>query len=137
MDVQAAMMDERMLRRVIALLVSFAALAERAAGRSAPVRWFVLMILRHAEAVAENYVCEMTGMRLLKLEGVAPVGNDPDDALSLVARFYALAAALCALLPLVSLFDRQCEGRRRASVHAVPGSGRSPSGWMLEPQDTS
>ena len=126
-----------MLRRVIALLVSFAALAERAAARSAPVRWFVLLILRHAEAISENFVFEAAGMPSLALEGIAVVGNDPDDALRLAARFYALAAALCALLPLDGLFGGRHGRRGLASGHAATGFCRRPRGSVRMPNDTS
>ncbi|APH70003.1 hypothetical protein [Aquibium oceanicum] len=136
MHVQAAMVDEKMLRRVIALLVSFAAMAEQAATRSAPVRWFVLCLLRYAEAVSEDYVFETVGLPLSEIEAIALVGNDPDDALRLAARFYALAAALCTLLPLGDLFDRQRE-RPGLRSHAIPGSGCRPGGTTPKPNDTS
>ena len=136
MNVHAATVDERMLRRVMALLVSFAAMAEQAATRSGPVRWFVLVLLRYAEAVSESYVLEAAGMPLSELEGIAPIGSDPDDALRLAARFYALAAALCTLLPLGDLFDRQRE-RPGLTSHAIPGSGCRPGGTKPKPNDTS
>ena len=136
MDVRAQMVDERMLRRVIALLVSFAAMAEQAATRSAPVRWFVLCILRYAATVSEDYVFEAAGMPHSELDVIAPDGNEPDDALRLAARFYALAAALCTLLPLGDLFDRQRE-RPGLTSHAIPGSGCRPGGTKPKPNDTS
>ena len=136
MHVQAAMVDEKILRRVIALLVSFAAMAEQAATRSAPVRWFVLCILRYAATVSEDYVFETVGLPLSEIEVIALVGNDPDDALRLAARFYALAAALCTLLPLGDLFDRQRE-RRDLAFHAASGRISRPSCWIAEPYDTS
>ncbi len=137
MDGNTATGGERILRRIIALLVSFAVLAERTADRSAPVRWFVLLILRHAEMVAENYVFEATGMPPSELEEIAPVGNDPDDALSLAARFYTLAAALCALLPLDVLFGGRNRRRGPASGRLAPGSGCPAGGWTRKPNDTS
>ncbi len=137
MDGHAATGDERMLRRVIALLVSFAALAERVSARSSPVRWFVLWILRRAETVAEEFVFDAAGMPPPALEGLAAVGNDPDDALRLAARFYALAAALCALLPLGGRFDWRSVRRGFASGYAAPGTGRLLIGWTRSPHDTS
>ncbi|APH73290.1 hypothetical protein [Aquibium oceanicum] len=136
MDVHAAMVDERMLRRVIALLVSFAAMAEQAATRSAPVRWFVLCILRYAATVSEDYVFEAAGMPHSELDVIASEGNEPDDALRLAARFYAAAAALCTLLPLGDLFDRQRE-RRDLAFHAASGRISRPSCWIAERYDTS
>jgi hypothetical protein len=55
-------LDETTLRRIIARLVSFAALAERAAGRCFPVRWLVLAILRHAEGATLGYLADTTGL---------------------------------------------------------------------------
>ena len=111
------------------------ALARRRA-RSAPVRWFVLVLLRYAATVSEDYVFEAAGMPHSELDVIASDGNEPDDALRLAARFYALAAALCTLLPLGNLFDRQCEHRGLRS-HAAADCGHRPSGWMLKPHDTS
>ncbi len=135
MDVHAAMGDERMLRRVMALLVAFAALAEQAATRSSPVRWFVLLILRHAETVAENFVFEATGMPPSAVDGIAAPGNGPDDALWLAARFYALAAAHCTLLPLGDQFDRRRGRRALTSGRVAPGFDRRH--WTSKPNDTS
>ena len=137
MHVHAAMDDGRMLRRIIALLVSFAALAERAAGRSAPIRCFVLWILRRAEAVAEEFVFNAAGVPQPALERTASAGNGPDDALRLADRFYALAAALCALLPLDGLFDRR-QGRRGLPFGPVAkGRDRFTGGSALKLNDTS
>ena len=137
MDVRAQMVDERMLRRVMALLVSFAAMAEQAATRSGPVRWFVLVLLRYAEAVSESYVLETAGMPLSEFEGIAPDGNNPDDALRLAARFYALAAALCTLLPLGGGFDWRSVQPGRVSGHAASGSRLRFSGPTWNPNNTS
>ena len=49
---QGLVLEERVLRRIIALLVSLAQLAECAAHRSLPVRWLILVLLRRAEAVS-------------------------------------------------------------------------------------
>ena len=137
MDGQAARGGERILRRIIALLVSLAVLAERAAERSLPVRWLVLWILRRAETVVEDFVFDETGMPPPAMEGISLAGNGPDDALRLAARFRALAAALCALLPLASMFGRRPARRGFTSGQFAPGSGRCLSGWMREPYDTS
>ena len=81
-------------------------------------------------------VFEAAAMPHSELDVIASDGNEPDDALRLAARFYALAAALCTLLPLENLFDRQCERRNLAS-HAASGRVTRPSGWMAKPYDTS
>ena len=133
----AAKDDGRMLRRIIALLVSFADLAERAAGRSAPVRCFVLWILRWAEMVAEEFVFDAAGVPQPALEGTASAGNGPDDALRLAARFYALAAALCALLPLEGLFGRRHGRRGLAFGPVAQDCSRFSGGLKLKLNDTS
>ena len=125
-----------MLRRIIALLVVSAVLAERAADRSLLVRWFVLWILRRAETVVEDFIFDETGMPLA-VEGFALAGNGPDDAFALAARFRALAAALATLLPLAWGFGHRPARRDLAFGHVAPGSGRTLSGWMREPNDTS
>lgn len=95
------------MRRIVALLVSFAALAERAAGRSFPVRFLVLCFLRRAEIVATGYVLDAHGVPPSAVVENAAVGNDAVDALLLAARFRALAAALVFLLPDGSPLDRR------------------------------
>ena len=126
-----------MTRRIIALLVSLAVLAERVADRSSLVRWLVLWILRRAETVVEDFVFDETGMPPPALDGIALAGNGPDDALRLAASFRALAAALCALLPLACMFGRRPARRSFAFGHFAPGSGLRPGDWTRKPYDTS
>lgn len=137
MDVQAAMVSETTLRRIIALLVSLAVLAERAASRCSPVRWFVLLILRRAEQAAQAFVFEATGMPPF-IEGFAAAGNRAEDALRLSARFHALAAALAALLPPDAYRpDRRPVRRGFSFGYVATGSGRPPDSWRPRPIDTS
>ena len=137
MDGQAGRGGDRMLRRIIALLVSLAILAERAAERSLPVRWLVLWILRRAETVVEDFVFDETGMPPPALEGIVLAGNGPEDAFALAARFRALAAALVALLPPLCRFGRWHTPRGLAFGHFAPRVGRCLSSWTREPYDTS
>jgi len=98
--VGGAGLHDRKLRGIIALLFSLASLAEIAAGRSFPVRWLVLAILRHAEGVALGYLTDTTGLDWAScFEDEPEAGSGPADAAILAWRFRALAAMLGALLP--------------------------------------
>jgi len=84
-----------MLRRIAAILLSLATLAESAANRSRPVRWLVLWILQRAEAVASAYVAETDP---LAIEYSTPqLVEGHDEAIRLAATFRVLAAMLFAL----------------------------------------
>ncbi len=137
MDVRTARGNERMLRRVIALIVAFAVLAARVADRSLAVRWLVLWILRRAETVAAEFVFEQAGTPPPAVEFLAAFGNGPENALRLAARFNALAEALRALLPVGDRFGHRPARPGFAFGHGAPGSGRYPDGCTREPFDTS
>ncbi len=130
--------DIRLIRRIAEILVALAALAERAAGRSFPVRWFILSILRHAEAVACAWVADTTQTDWPPLDEQLEHENRPLDAALLAWRFRALAAVLCAAsqracldacLPIVRSPGRAAPLLRRLLVVAV--------GDALRPHDTS
>lgn len=137
-------LHEKTLRRIIALLVSFAGLAERAAGRSLPVRWFVLTILRHAEGVAQGYLAETTGR-----DWSAWFADDPeagcrsDDAAVLAWRFRTLAALLGALLPPQDRLDDlhartiRRDAARQAAAQLVLLSLSARGAWPHRAPDTS
>lgn len=139
MDVHAAIGDERAIRRIMALLVALAVLAERVAARSLPVRCLVLCVLRRAEVAAAAFVFEATGTPLAGMPALT-IPNDPADAIRLAARFHALAAALGALLAVVGRFNDQAARPGCASGHISQSPG-GPSvtldGWTREPNDTS
>jgi hypothetical protein len=82
-----------MLKRIIALLFALADLAERAAGRSRPVRWLVLGILRHADTTARRFVarCPSNPAGAQCLQATLGRGHAPDDAFNLAASLRALA----------------------------------------------
>lgn len=103
-----------MLKRIMALLVALAGLADRAGTLSHPVRCLVLGILRPAEAVARAFVirsargaplpaqaCAMRGLM------VAREGDDAADATRLALQFRALALALAGLLACAGWSDRR------------------------------
>lgn len=136
MDGHAVVGDGRTLRRIIAMLVALAVLAERSAARSAPLRWFVLLVLRRAERAADPFVFEEAGLPP-SIEPFAAAGNDPEDALRLAARFRALAAALGTLLPDACRIVRRPAPPAILVANVARGPGRATDSWIREPIDTS
>jgi hypothetical protein len=92
--------NEPMLPKIAALLVAFSLLAERAAGRSWPVRFLLLLILRRAEAVATSFVVRETEAAGASendfpwLDEIAEDGSSPLHAAWFALRFRALAEVL-------------------------------------------
>jgi hypothetical protein len=88
------------LQRIVALLLSLALVAERAAGRSWPVRFLALVVLRRIEAVATSFVVreiEAAGADAADfpwLDEAAESGSSPLDAAFLALRFRLLAEVL-------------------------------------------
>ncbi len=122
--------DGRVLGRVVTLLLAFAALAEQAGRRSFPVRWFVLAILRHAEAVARDFIIETTGTTLPCAEVPLGTAGGPADAACLAGRLRALAALLRACLPpeiSIGSQVRSVFAPRRLAGHPPATSFRSPT----------
>jgi hypothetical protein len=87
--------EREMLKRIVALLFSFAGLAQRASGRSYPVRCLVLWALRRAEVVARDWITEGSAE---DLQWNSPISvlhrNSRVEALHLAQNFRALAHAL-------------------------------------------
>ena len=81
-------------RRIAAMLVAMAAVAERAGGRSFAVRWLVLLILGRAEAVAWVLVVEVTRAAWPRFEKPFEGGSSASDAARLATRLRALGLAL-------------------------------------------
>ena len=80
-----------MMKRTIALLLSFAAMAEGVATRSYFVRCFMLWILRRAETSAQRYV---TGADASPSAQPILQRNSPAEAVRLAKTFRELANAL-------------------------------------------
>lgn len=81
----AAETEVQFITRMIALFLSLAGLAEKAAAMPWPIRTFVLWVLRRAEKAAQDYV---------GVEEIAPRmtrGSQPGDALDLAESFRELA----------------------------------------------
>jgi hypothetical protein len=131
--------EDRTLRRIIALLVALAGLAERVAGRCYPVRFIVLLLLRRAETVARDYVAEAMLLDGLWFDDGMACTSSAEDAALLAERFRLLAAELCALLPPAGLAGR-ARDRAGASGRVAPVAGRRPvrpGGWQPAVNDTS
>jgi hypothetical protein len=89
---------ERMMRRIIALLVAFAALADRAASCCHPVRFLLLLLLRRAETLARDYVADVMLVDGLWFDDGMECTSRPQDAALLAERFRLLAEELVGLL---------------------------------------
>lgn len=85
------------LRRIVAVLLALADLAERAAGRSAAVRSPVLWLLRSGETLARDYVAALTWGVAGQPEPLRPTLDSAAEATRLAASFRQLAAILSAL----------------------------------------
>lgn len=140
MDVREAGGGDRVVRRIAALLVACALLAERAAVRSWPVRLLVLWVLRRAEAVVADYLFDVTGTPAPDTGGMAALGNSPDDAMLLGMRLRALATALGVLLcpdkPSSRASSSISGALRRRALCLEPFAVRL-GGWAPRPIDTS
>lgn len=90
-----AQTDGRALQRIVALLVALAVLADRTGGMSMPVRFIVLAILRHAEAVAWAFVAGAAfEPPHSRAEPSSLDHNDPAEAARLAYIFRMLALIL-------------------------------------------
>jgi hypothetical protein len=115
---------DRMVRRIIALLVAFADLAERAAGRSYPVRFLILLVLRRAETIARDYVAgAMLVDGLWFDDGMEPTSST-QDAARLAERFRLLAEELVALLDPALRFGAPLPRREANPSRAACRAGR-------------
>ncbi|APH72304.1 hypothetical protein [Aquibium oceanicum] len=134
----AATLDDRTMRRIVALLVSFAVMAERAAGRSFPVRFVVLCILRHAEAVALLFVAETFEADVFYVHGDPETGYGPADAMAIAMRLRALASLVFAMLDPADLDDGWVIVlSRRALRSDARACLTAPFGWIIPCIDTS
>jgi hypothetical protein len=134
--------QERMLRQVIALLLLFAGIAERTAGRALPARILVLLLLGRAEAVARNYAAGMLLVDAICYEEDGMAG--PPGLAALALRFRALAAALVTLieppgLPRGRHDGRRAEQRRLAQAGRAAAAARRAASFLASPRpcDTS
>ena len=91
-------LNGEMLRRIVALLLSLAVLAERAAARPLAVRVMVFWILRRAELGARTLFVKTAGPLDAEAPFMGPphygAGIEPNDLLRLAASFRAIATLL-------------------------------------------
>jgi len=117
-----------MLTRIVALLFALAGLAERAAGRSPPVRRLVLWLLWQADTVARDFVADCASNATGRQWSPAMVRSrhHPDEAMNLAASLRSLALALRSMatqmrrMPLLHLAQASAasghNGRRRYGI---------------------
>ena len=86
--------NERMLLKIAALLVSLSLVAERAAGRSLPVRFVLLALLRRAEAIARAFVVRETRIDLPEPAQTPVFHGHPAEAAALALGLRMLALIL-------------------------------------------
>ncbi len=140
---EGAFRDRRTLRAIAATLLSLALLAERAAGRSFPVRFLVLAILCRAETIARAFVAEATEADRARLdlpcrEWPCPDWLYPDelpamrygvaDAEILALRLRMLAAVLGVL---AEADDRFAAGSAGWALHFGGAPGREDAILLL------
>lgn len=92
---EATDLNIKTLRRIVALLLALAGVAERASGRCHAVRSSVLWLLRPGEVIVRDYVAALTGdPRLVSQPATVLAGDGRADAMRLALGFRMLAAAL-------------------------------------------
>lgn len=121
--------EREVLKRILALLFSFAYLAERAARRSYPIRCLVLWALRRAEAVARDCIGDGGAEDLHWNTPIAVLQrNSQAEALHLAQRFRALAKALKREIRLEEQFARSF---MRGKTNRAPAD--TPQGCLITP----
>lgn len=122
--------DRRMLKGIVALLLSFACLAERACAAPSFVRRLVLAILTRAEAVAGEFVTGMAMDRDVPARvpaSQAMTANCPGDgradAMRLARAFRALAVVLARLASRNS-GDRLRRNERAGAISSLLAEAR-------------
>jgi hypothetical protein len=131
---------ERTIRRIIALLVAFAGLAGRAADRNYPVRFVLLLVLRHAEEIARDYVAGVMLVDGLWFDDGMECTSSPEDAALLAERFRLLAEQLVGFLEPELRFGAPLPRRERTPAPAQRRAGGRPDATAVALQpafDTS
>ena len=122
------------LKRIVALLFALADLADRAAGRSLPVRALVLWILRPAANLALSIVireAQRPGAPTPPASISGPAGNGLADARRLAACFRILALTLAQCLDREGRFASS-QGANRRLACAGQDILQTPRGLAFE-----
>lgn len=115
------------------LLIALAVVAENVSGRSWPMRFLTLFILRRAEAFAWDFVAGMTDFLPPILELEPESGNAPENALELAMRFRILAAILQELFRIECRLDRW-NGSIANDINAPAGFSNAPASALSDLQ---
>lgn len=110
-------------RGIAATLLALALLAERAAGRSLPVRFLVLAILYRAEAIASTFVAREIRADGWCLDDLPAKHYGAADAEILALRLRMLSALLGALADAEDILDDR--SAERSAVHSRIWSPRA------------
>lgn len=87
--------DRQALKRIVALLIAFATLAELASSKPRPLRAAVLWLLRSAEAISRDFVsATVEDCGGLGISARLPSIDEADDSIRLAHSFRALAELL-------------------------------------------
>ena len=115
------------MKGIIAILLSFARLAELVSRAPHPVRCFVLWLLRRAETVVSDWVyCSEDEYWPAAIRA----GNAPSDALRLAASLRKLARSVRQMAAEYRRFIRRCE---RNETGAADGSERHALARLRRP----
>lgn len=115
--------DEYWLWSIADRLVGLGALAERAAGRSFPVRWFVLCVLRWALTYGLDFVVEVTSASWSRHKTPFDLRCRRADALRLAMVLRALGAALFTFVRRAARFralSRAVPSARSLAIQCLP-----------------
>ncbi|MDP3898829.1 MAG: hypothetical protein Q8Q62_19330 [Mesorhizobium sp.] len=136
-----------MLDGIVLLLLALAGLAERAAGRSLPVRWLVLWSLWHAHDVARDFVAGFPWSVAGRSPALAAaaVGDDPAGAMHLASSLRALARmvrtmaarARLSILQRGAASGRSRDGEQAARLDALVAALRKAVFSPVQLHDTS
>ncbi len=118
------------LRRIVAVLLALACLAERAGSRCFPVRILVLAIVSRAEWPVRAFLADTTGLVWpLDDAGIAVCGR-PGEAGMIALRLRMVAAGVAALLHAECLADC-CPIDRPPSPVAAPVAAAAPAARLV------